>query len=76
MLPFDQLRDPETGRTRVRTVDVEGEIYQVARRYMIRLEKSDLEDGEMKSRLAKVAGMTPGRFGERFGKVVELAGAV
>ena len=52
------------------------EIYQVARRYMIRLEKSDLEDGEMKSRLAEAAGMTPDRFGERFGKVVELAGAV
>ena len=76
VMPFDQLRDPETGRTRVRTVDVEGEIYQVARKYMIRLEKSDLEDGEMKSRLAEAARMTPDRFGERFGKVVELAGAV
>ena len=76
VLPFNQLRDPATGRTRVRTVDVEGEIYQVARRYMIRLEKSDLQDGEMKSRLAKAAGMSPDRFGERFGKVVELAGAV
>jgi 6-phosphofructokinase 1 len=76
VLPFDQLRDPATGRTRVRTVDVEGESYLVARKYMIRLEKSDLEDCEMKSRLADAAGMTPDEFGDRFSKVVKLAGAV
>ena len=76
VLPFDQLRDPETGRTRVRTVDVEGESYQVARKYMIRLEKSDLADNEMKRRLAEAAEMTPDEFGERFARVVELAGAV
>ncbi|MCY4653648.1 MAG: 6-phosphofructokinase, partial [Dehalococcoidia bacterium] len=76
VMPFDQLRDPSTGRTRVRTVDVEGESYLVARKYMIRLEESDLEDCEMKSRLADAAGMTPNEFGDRFGKVVRLAGAV
>ena len=75
VMPFDQLRDPATGHTRVRVVDVEGEIYQVARRYMIRLEKSDLADTVMKSRLAEAAGMTPDEFADRFGKVVELAGA-
>ena len=76
VMPFDQLRDPTTGRTRVRAVDVKGESYLVARKYMIRLEKSDLEDYEMKSRLAGETGMTPDEFGDRFGKVVELAGAV
>ncbi len=76
VLPFDQLRDPETGRTRVRTVDVEGDSYLVARKYMIRLEKSDLADDKMKRRLAEAAGMTPDDFADRFGKVVELAGAV
>ena len=76
VMPFDRLRDPETGRTRVRTVDVEGEMYRVARRYMIRLEKSDMEDGEMRRRLAEAAGMTPDEFADRFGGVVELAGAV
>ena len=76
VMPFDQLRDPGTGRTRVRTVDVEGESYLVARRYMIRLEKSDLADCEMKRRLADAAGIAPDEFRDRFGKVVELAGAV
>ena len=64
VIPFDQLRDPVTGHTRVRTVNVEGEGYLVARKYMIRLEKSDLADCEMRSRLAKAAGMTPGRVHE------------
>ena len=76
VMPFDQLRDPATGRTRVRTVDVKGESYLVARKYMIRLEKYDLENCEMKSRLAGAAGMTPEAFEGRFGKVVRLAGAV
>ncbi len=75
VIPFDQLRDPVTGHTRVRTVNVEGEGYLVARKYMIRLEKSDLADCEMRSRLAKTAGMTPDEFMKRFGGVVELAGA-
>ncbi len=76
VMPFDQLRDPVTGRTRVRTVNVEGEGYLVARKYMIRLERSDLANCEMRSRLAEAAGMTPDEFMERFGGVVELAGAV
>ena len=76
VMPFNQLRDNETGRTRVRTVDVEGDSYLVARKYMIRLEKSDLADSEMKGRLAEAAGMTPDEFVDRFGSVVELAGAL
>jgi 6-phosphofructokinase 1 len=76
VIPFDQMRDPVTGRTRVRTVDVEGESYLVARKYMIRLEKTDLADREMKRRLAEAAGLTSDEFVDRFGKVVELAGAV
>ena len=37
-MPFEELLDPETGRTRVRLVDTEAEHYRVARDYMIRLE--------------------------------------
>ena len=75
VLPFSQFRDPETGRTRVRVVDIEGQSYLMARRYMIRLEKSDLADPDMRRELAKQAGMSPDEFAERFGRVVELAGA-
>ncbi len=76
VMPFDQMRDPVTGRTRVRTVDVESESYLAARKYMIRLEKADLADCEMKRRLAEAAGTTSDEFVDRYGKVVELAGAV
>ena len=75
-VPFDQLRDPSTGRTRVRRVDIHGDAYRVAREYMIRLEKADLEDPEMLSELASAANLSPDAFTLRYGSVVELAGAV
>ncbi len=58
-LPFESLRDAETGRTRVRMVDVQSEHYKVARDYMIRLERRDLEDPSLRARLAEIARMTP-----------------
>ena len=66
VLPPDQLRDPETGRTRVRHVDVQSEYYEVAREYMIRLEKNDLEDPVRLANLAEAAEMTPREFRDRF----------
>ncbi len=74
-LPFDQLRDPSTGRTKVRTVDINGDGYRIARKYMIRLEKSDLENSDMCRKLAKEAGVSPDVFVNRYRGVVELAGA-
>ena len=75
VLPFSQLRDPETGRTRVRTVNIHGDGYRVARRYMIRLERADLDDPAFRRELARQAGMSPDDFVQRYGGVVELAGA-
>ena len=72
VLSFDDLRDPETGRTRVRQVDTEAEAYEVARQYMLRLEASDLEDPVMLQSLADTAGMTPEEFRARFAKSVGL----
>ena len=74
-LPFSQLRDPSTGRTKVRTVDIDGDGYRIARKYMIRLEKSDLANPEMCRKLAGEAGMSPDAFVHRYRGVVELAGA-
>ncbi len=58
-LPFEDLRDPATGRTRVRLVDIESEYYRVARDYMQRLERRDLEDPEMRAKLAAAAKVRP-----------------
>ena len=71
-LPFEELRDPATGRTRVRLADIESEHYEVARKYMIRLERGDLEDPEMRAKLAQAASMTPEELDNRFGPIVGL----
>ena len=70
VLPFDDLRDPTTGRIRIRVVDVRSEHYHVARKYMIRLEQSDLDDAEMCTKLAAAAHMTPEKFLSAFGPAV------
>jgi 6-phosphofructokinase 1 len=70
-LPFDQMINPKTGRMQPRKVDVEGEAYECARHYMIRLERPDFEDPQRLGRLAKVAGMSPEQFRERFVYLVE-----
>ena len=75
VVPFEELRDPITQRTRVRRVDIHSESYQVARDYMIRLEKEDLADPDMKLRLATAAKMSPDEFERRFAPVVGLSGA-
>lgn len=74
VLPFDEVRDPATGRARLRLVDVTSEHYHVAREYMIRLEEEDLRDEAMLKRLADVAGMSPPQFVKRFARVVKKSG--
>jgi len=67
---LDELLDPETGRIRIRMVDVSTESYQVARSYMIRLEPWDLEEPIL-SRLAAHTNLSPEAFRTRFQPVVE-----
>ena len=71
ILPFKELQQPETGRIRTRMVDTNSEHYLVAREYMIRLNKRDLDDKEAASSLARAAGMSPEEFVERFAPAVE-----
>ena len=75
VVPFDDLRDPITQRPRVRRVDIHSESYHVARDYMIRLEREDLADPDMKRRLAMAAKMEPDEFERRFARVVGFLGA-
>ncbi len=70
-LPFEKIINPETGRMLARKVDVDGEAYQCARRYMIRLEKADFEDAKKLQSLAQEAKLTPERFRERFEYLVQ-----
>ena len=66
-LPFSTIRDPETGKTRVRLVDTTSSGYRVAREYMIRLDATDFERPERIARLAAAARMEPEAFVARFG---------
>ena len=54
-LDFADLLDAKTGKSRVRLVDVQKPAYKVAREYMIRLEREDLEDAEKLGLLAEAA---------------------
>ena len=65
-IPFGQILDPATGRTRVRMVDVESESYVIARRYMIRLSPDDLSQPKELTRLANTVGLSPEDFRRRF----------
>ncbi len=71
-LPFDKLIVPKTGRMRPRKVNVEGEAYACARRYMIRLEPSDFQEPQRLAALAEVVGRKPAQFRRRFGYLVGL----
>lgn len=65
-LRLAELLDPETGRMRVRRVDVDSSAYALARRYMLRLGTRDFE-GPRLAALAAVVGLTPEQFVERYG---------
>ena len=63
---FDSIKDPETGKAMIREVDIDSDSYQVARHYMIRIEKSDFEDPGSVSRLATAGKMSVEEFERRF----------
>lgn len=65
-IPFDEMIDAETGRTRVRMVNIHSTRYAIARRYMIRIRRDDFEDPEELGRLAATAGMSVEEFRKQF----------
>lgn len=67
-LRFADMIDPKTNRTRIRTVDIDSDLYRVARAYMIRLETSDLDDPAMLAKLATAAGCSEAEFIKKFRK--------
>ena len=70
-LRFGTFNDPATGRPRVRTVNTQSEAYRVAREYQIRLEVDDFNYADRLEAIAKVAGMTPAEFSERYRYLVD-----
>jgi len=70
-IPFAAMLDGETGRARLRLVDVHSTRYAIARRYMIRLRRDDFEDAHELARFASTAGLSLEEFRAEFGYLIE-----
>jgi 6-phosphofructokinase 1 len=71
-IPFGELADPATGRTRLRLVDIKSTRYAIARRYMIRLRRDDFEDPHELARFAATAGVSLEEFRRQFEYLVQV----
>jgi len=75
-IPFREMLDGQTGKIRVRYVDIESESYQTLRAYMIRLGPEDFESQGQVEALARAGHLDKSRFVERFRYLGERVSAV
>ena len=68
-VPFCEMFEPDTGKTKMRYVDITSETYLVGWEYMMRIKKDDLKPGNIK-RLALAAHMKVDDFRKRFSYIV------
>jgi 6-phosphofructokinase 1 len=71
-IPFADMLDQQTGRTRVRLVDIHSTRYAIARRYMIRLRRDDFEDPHELAKFAATLHMPLQDFRNEFEYLIEL----
>jgi 6-phosphofructokinase len=71
-IPFAEMTDKKTGLIKVRYVDPSSESYMVARDYMFRLEKEDLENPKWLEKLARTARMSVAEFRNRFEPTIKI----
>ena len=60
------FRDPQTGKIRVRNVDINSESYRAARQYMLRLDYTDFERASWTKKLAQAANLSVDELKARF----------
>jgi ATP-dependent phosphofructokinase / diphosphate-dependent phosphofructokinase len=70
-VPFSEMLDPETGRTKVRLVDTHSTRYSIARRYMIRLRRDDFEDAHELAKFAATCNLSLQEFRDEFGYLID-----
>ncbi|MCH7952546.1 MAG: hypothetical protein IIC25_01535 [Chloroflexi bacterium] len=70
-IPFDDMIDPHTRRTMIRQLDIASYTYQVARAYMIRLEREDFETPAKLEALATEAHCSAYHFRKKFERVTQ-----
>ena len=66
-VPYSEMIDPKTARTKARLVDIHSTKYMIARRFMIRLRKDDFEDPHELAKYAATAGISLNEFRKEFG---------
>ncbi len=68
-VPFSELMDAETGRTKVRMVDTSSDWFGRARALQTRVEAEDLSDPERLADLAAAAGLEPEQARARYAPI-------
>jgi 6-phosphofructokinase len=72
-IPYDELMDPDTGRTEVRMVRVDSFTYQSARRFMVRLDEQDFADKALVAKMVACTNLDEAGLVERFGYLGGIA---
>jgi 6-phosphofructokinase 1 len=70
-IPFTELIDRETGRARLRLLDVRSTRYAIARRYMLRLRRDDFDDPHELAKFAATAGLSLEEFRREFQTLID-----
>jgi 6-phosphofructokinase len=65
-LPFKDFMDAETGKSKVRYVETDSQLYKIARNYMIRLGTEDLKNPELMKKLSKFTKLTAQQLSASF----------
>lgn len=65
-IPFDDMLDPKTGKTRVRMLDTSTSSYATARTLQVRIEPADLEAGDLAAALGKTTGLDTAALRKRY----------
>jgi 6-phosphofructokinase 1 len=71
-IPFQDMLDPETGRSKIRQVNIHSERYAIARSYMLRLKREDFTDARALAKLAATCGRSLKQFREEFEYMMEI----
>jgi 6-phosphofructokinase 1 len=68
-VPFAELMDAKTGKTRVRDVDTDTNWFKAARALQTRIEAADLADAKRLAAIARAAGLSPDAAKKRYAPV-------
>ena len=68
-VPFADIQDAKTGKTRVRDVDTKSGWFRAARALQTRIEQSDLDDPKRLAAIAKAAGLSPAQAKQRYAPI-------